>query len=106
MKNENLEQLQKEMEGIDQLFEQFDPNNQNTHNNYDQEDDRENYNYRLQVYETDPDVIKNQGFDTIKLKKMRYKPKMESIFRNLMTTSNLKDLTSSQLLKENWFKRS
>ena len=68
------------MEGIDQLLEQFDPNNQNTHNNYDQEDDRENYNYRLQVYETDPYVIKNQGFDTIKLKKMRYKPKMESIF--------------------------
>ena len=78
-KDENLEQLQKEMEGIDKLLEQFDPNNQNASNNYDQEDDGEDYNDRLPVYETDPDVIKNQGFDTIKLKQMRYKPKMESI---------------------------
>ena len=78
-RDDNLDQLQKEMEGIDKLLEQFDPDNKNAQLNYTPDENNDDYNDRLPVYETDPDIIKNQGFDTIKMKQIQYKPKMDSI---------------------------
>lgn len=74
----NLEQLQQEMEGIDKLLEQFGPKTSDDPDPL-QDDDNEDYNDRVPIYETEPDNFNKYDSDTIRYKQQQYRPKLESI---------------------------